>query len=122
MRPLFGTLTRVLAVVFVITGLGAAYAALTAGNQTTPGHGGDRLILVALAIGYLVIGAGLWVEFVWAWWVGAAVTTATVVMSLAVHTPDGSWIVWLVFLVLFALTGVQGRRAHRQPPPNGPNS
>lgn len=122
MRPSFGTLTRVLAAIFVITGLGAGYAALTAGDQMTAGHGGDRLILTVLAISYGVIGAGLWVELVWAWWAGAAVTIVTVVMSLALHTPDGGWVVWLVFLVLFALTAVQGRRAHRQPPSNGPTT
>ncbi|MGZ5299223.1 MAG: hypothetical protein ACXWDU_06055 [Actinomycetota bacterium] len=120
---MFGTLTRVLAAIFVISGLGAGYAALTAGDQMTAGHGGDRLILTALAIGYGVIGAGLWVESVWAWWAGAAVTIVTVVMSRALDTPEAGWIVWLIFFILFAITGVQGRRAHREPPPpNGPTS
>jgi hypothetical protein len=120
MKPRFGTLTRILAAVFVIAGLGAGRAALAAGDQTTPGHGGDRLILVALAVGYIVIGASLWVEFAWAWWAGAVITIVTVVMSLALDAPEGDWIVWSIFLILFAITGAQGRRAHREPPTDGP--
>ncbi len=115
MRPRFSTITRVLSVVFLLAGMGAGWAALAAGNQVTPGHGDDRVILVVLAVGYLVVGVGLWAELVWAWWAGVSIAAVTVVLSLVSHAPDAGWALWLVFLVLFAVTGVQGFREERPP-------
>ena len=111
MRPRFGALTQVLAAVFLITGLGAAWAVLHAGDQVTHGHGSDRLILVALAISYVLVGIGLWTELLWAWWVGFALTFLTVGLSVPLGTPEGGWIPWSVLLVVFTITAVQGRQA-----------
>ena len=115
MRPRFATITRVLSVVFLLAGLGAGWAALAAGDQVTPGHGDDRLILVAHAVGYIVVGVGLWAELLWAWWAGVSIAAFTVVMSLILHAPDAGWALWLVFLALFAVTAVQGLREGHSP-------
>jgi hypothetical protein len=109
-RPRFGTLTRILSAVFFIAGVGAAFAALSSGHQITPGARWDDPILLGLALGYAVVGIGLLIERVWAWWAGAAIAAFTVVMSLALGSPDTGWVLWVVFLVLFGVTGAQGRR------------
>ena len=118
MTPRFGTLTRILSAVFVIAGVGAAIAASSSGHQIGPGRWNDT-ILVCLAIGYLIVGVGLLIERVWAWWLGTAVAAFTVVMSVALRSPDEGWVLWLVFLALFAVTAAQGRR-DRVAPPGGP--
>ena len=110
MRPRFGTLTRVLAGAFVLAGIGAGIAGLSAGDQSTPGHAWNREILLALALTNLVVGASLWMEYPWAWWVGLGLTSFTVVMDLLLHAIDGGWMIWSVFLVLFAVSAAQGRR------------
>ncbi len=110
MRPRFGVLTRLLAVVFVLAGLGAGHAALFSGHQSTPGHGSDQMILVVLAIGFLVVGISLWAEYLWAWWAGVAITSFTVVLDLALKAPDRGWVLWSGFLVAFAISALQGRR------------
>jgi hypothetical protein len=104
MRPKFGFFTRMLALVFIIAGVGAAEAGLHSGDQ-----GNDKLLLWLLGIGFLVVGAGLGFDYVWAWWVGLATTLFTVVMDLVLHAPDGGWVIWSGFLILFLISGVQGR-------------
>jgi len=104
MRPKFGFLTRMLAVVFIVAGVGAAEAGFHSGEQ-----GNDKLLLWGLGIGFLVVGAGLGFDYLWAWWVGLATTSFTVVMDLVLHVRDGGWVIWSGFLILFLLSGVQGR-------------
>ena len=104
MRPKFGFLTRMLAVVFIVAGVGAAEAGFHSGEQ-----GNDKLLLWLLGIGFLVVGAGLGFDYLWAWWVGLATTSFTVVMDLVLHVRDGGWVIWSGFLILFLLSGVQGR-------------
>ena len=86
MRPKFGFLTRMLAVVFIVAGVGAAEAGFHSGEQ-----GNDKLLLWLLGIGFLVVGAGLGFDYLWAWWVGLATTLFTVVMILCCmpQTVDG---------------------------------
>ena len=81
----------------------------------TPGHGTDRLILLALAAGFLAVAFGLWIEALWAWWTGCAISTATVVLDLAlVH--DFDWIPWLAFLIAFGATAFQGFKDRSRAP------
>lgn len=75
------------------------------------------LVLVALAVGFLAVAAGLWMEWLWAWWVGAATSLFTVVADLGTHAPDRGWRIWLVFLGLFVVSAAQGAR--RGTPPSG---
>jgi hypothetical protein len=103
MTPKFGTLTKILAGVFAVAGLGAGSLAF----GSDPGV--DQVILITLAIAYVVVAVGLWTEFPWAWWTGLALTVVTVVPDAAL-VRDGGWIPWAVFLVLFAITAIQGRR------------
>ncbi len=100
MRPVFGTLTRVLAVVFSLSGLGAAYPAITDGN------GSNRIILGAIAIAFLGIGAGLWMELPWAWWAGLGVTAFTVVMSVILRAPDLGGLIWPALLLVWIASAV----------------
>ena len=104
MRPKFGFFTRMLAVVFIVAGIGAAEAGFHSGDQ-----GNDKLLLWLLGIGFLVVGAGLGFDYLWAWWVGLATTFVTVVMDLLLDLPDGGWVVWSAFLIAFVISGVQGR-------------
>jgi hypothetical protein len=110
MRPHFGKVTRVLAVIFVITGVGAGSVGLNSGHQTTPGSGSNGPILIALGIAYLLVGAGIWIESVWAWWAGIVLTSIVVVMDLVLGIHDGGLVLWSVFLALFAVSAVQKRR------------
>jgi hypothetical protein len=104
MRPRFGFITRGLAAAFAITGLSAGFAAL---HQTT--HGTGWLILCALAAAFLAVAFGLWIEAIWAWWAGCAMSAATVVLDLAL-LHDGDWIPWLAFAAVFAVSAAQGLR------------
>jgi hypothetical protein len=110
MRPKFGFFTRMLSVVLVVAGVGAAQAGLHSGDQ-----GNDKLILWLLAIGFLLLGVGLWAEYLWAWWVGLATTLFTVVMDLLLDLPDGGWVLWSAFLIAFVISGVQGRAGPGSP-------
>jgi hypothetical protein len=110
MRPRFGALTQALAVIFILAGLGAAYAGLNSGHQTAPGHGNDQAILFALAVGYLVVGVSLWMQYLWAWWAGLILTTVVVVMDAVLKAPDRGWMIWSGFLVAFAMSAIQGWR------------
>ena len=110
MRPKFGFFTRMLSVVFVVAGVGAAQAGLHSGDQ-----GNDKLILWLLVIGFLLVGVGLWMEYLWAWWVGLATTLFTVVMDLLLDLPDGGWVVWSAFLIAFVISGVQGMAGSGSP-------
>ena len=112
MRPRFGVLTRGLAAAFTIAGLGAALLGLHTGQQMTPGHGTDRLILFSLAAGFLAVAFGLLIEAIWAWWAGCAISAATVVLDLALVN-DFDWIPWLAFLIVFGASAVQGARDRR---------
>lgn len=84
MRPKFGFFTRTLAAVFIVAGVGAAEAGLHSGDQ-----GNDKLLLWLLGIGFLVAGAGLGLDYLWAWWAGFAATFFTVVMDLVLSVRDG---------------------------------
>ena len=110
MRARFGRITRVLAVVFVVTGLGAVYAGLGSGHQTTPGSGDNGLVLLAIGVAYLVAGAGLWIEFPWAWWLGGGLSMLVVIGDLVVGIHDGGFVAWSAILALFAASLVRGRR------------
>jgi hypothetical protein len=110
MRPKFGFLTRMLAVVFIVAGVGAAQAGFHSGDQ-----GNDKLLLWLLGIGFLVVGAGLGFDYPWAWWVGLATTSFTVVMDLVLHVRDGGWVIWAGFLILFLISGVQGATRSEAP-------
>jgi hypothetical protein len=104
MRPRFGFLTRMLAVVFIVAGVGAAEAGLHSGDK-----GNDKLLLWLLGIGFLAVGGGLGLDYLWAWRVGFATTLFTVVMDLLLDLPDGGWALWSAFLIAFVISGVQGR-------------
>lgn len=104
MRPKFGFFTCMLAAVFIVAEVGAAEAGLHSGDQ-----GNDNLLLWLLGIGFLVVGAGLGLDYLWAWWVGFAATFFTVVMDLVLHVRDGGWVIWSGFLILFLISGVPGR-------------
>jgi hypothetical protein len=113
MRPRFGFITRGLAAAFTIAGLSAAFAALNAGDQMTPGHGPDRLILCCLAAAFLAVAFGLWIEAIWGWWAGSAISAATVALDL-VLVRDFDWIPWLAFAAAFAVSAAQGARDRRR--------
>lgn len=108
-RPRFGALTRVLGAVFLISGVGAVRAAVASGEQATPGHEADDLVLLGLSVIFLAVAVGLWLNRLWAWWVGAAVTLFTVVADAATRSPDRGWRIWLLFLAMFVTSAVQGR-------------
>jgi hypothetical protein len=110
MRPLFGFVTRALAVVFIVAGIGAVWAAFASGDR-----GNDKLILILLAVWFLVVGAGIGLEGLWAWWAGIVTTTFTVVMELVLRAPDGGWVVWSLFLAAFVISAVQGTRGSHAP-------
>lgn len=74
-RPRFSKLTRVVAVVFGLAGVGALIAGLSAGNAS------DGFILACLAAGFLAVGAGVWMEYLWAWWAAIGASLFTVVMT-----------------------------------------
>ena len=101
MQPRFGSVTQVIAAAFALAGIGAAIAILGVGDAS------DRLILLLLAVGFLVLALGLWSESVWAWWAGAAVVVLTVLLSRVLDTPRGAGLVWLATLVGFAVSGFQ---------------
>ena len=111
MRPRFGRLTQVLSVVFVLAGLGACIAGLNSGHQTTPGSAYNEPILLALGFTYLLVGVGLWIEYIWAWWAGFALTSVVVIADLVRGVFDRGLVVWAVFLMLFAASAAQGLRS-----------
>jgi len=119
MRPRFGRVTQVLSVVFLVAGVGAGLAGLNSGHQTTPGSGDNGLILIVLGAAYLVVGVGLWVEYIWAWWAGLALTSVVVIVDLVRGALDGGFVVWTVFLMLFAASAVQGLRGSTGPGNSG---
>jgi hypothetical protein len=80
-RPRFGRVTQVLSVVFMLAGLDAAVVGVNSGHQTTPGSADNGLILITLGAAYLLVGAGLWMEYVWAWWIGLTLTSIVVVWT-----------------------------------------
>ncbi len=110
MRPRFGRLTQVLSAVFVLAGLGACIAGLSSGHQTTPGSAFNGPILLTLGVTYLLVGVGLWLEYIWAWWAGLALTSVVVTVDLARGVFDGGLVVWTIFLMLFAASAAQGLR------------
>jgi hypothetical protein len=104
-KPTFGTVTKVLAGIFVLSGVGAAYPALADSD------GSNRIIFGVLVVAFSVIGAGLWLESVWAWWAGFAVTAVTVVMSLVLKAPDGGGFVWPAVLIVWIASAIQTWRS-----------
>jgi hypothetical protein len=102
-RPRFSKVTRVVAALFGLAGVGALIAGLSAGNAS------DASILVCLAAGFLVIGAGVWMEYLWAWWAAIGVSLFTVVMTLALGFPLTSALVWSAVLALLVTSAIQGR-------------
>jgi hypothetical protein len=120
MRPRFGRVTQVLSVVFVLAGIGAGLAGLNSGHQTSPGTDDNGLILLALGAAYLVVGVGLWMEYLWAWRAGLALTSIVVAVDVVRGTYDGGLVAWSVFLVLFAVSLAQGVRDRRTLTPGNP--
>jgi hypothetical protein len=108
MRPRFGQLTRILGGVLIVTGAGACFVGLSAGSQTTPGTSDNGVVLLGIGVAYAAAGVGVWVESVWGWWFGAALTTFVVVMDLVLGIVDGGLVVWTGLLVAFVVTAVQG--------------
>lgn len=109
MRPRFGRLTQVLAAVFVLTGVGAGLVGLNSGRQTTPGSADNGLILLVLGAAYALVGIGLWIESIRAWWAGLALTSFVVIVDLILGIHDGGLVLWSAFLALFAISAAQGR-------------
>jgi hypothetical protein len=99
--PRFSILTQALAVVFVITGLGAALSGLST-------RGADRIILLALATPFVLVGTGIWIEDLRAWWAGLIICAISVLASLIARLGQG-WIPWLAFLTMFFVSAKQGR-------------
>ena len=100
MRPRFSVLTRALGAVHFLAGIQAGVAELTIRASAF-----QQIWLLVLAVGYLIVGLGIWGEFVWAWWTGVALAGVVVVMR-----PTGLSLIWLAVLVGFAVSGVQGWR------------
>ena len=115
MRPRFSVLTQIAAGVFIIAGLGAGFAFLSAGHQTTPGHTYDRIMLLVLAVGFALEGVGLLMESLWAWWSGAAIAAITVVAGRALGLEYGALVPWALVLGLLAASAVQGTRVAPRP-------
>ncbi len=111
MRPRFGRLTQVLAGVFVLTGVGAGLVGLNSGRQTTPGSADNGLILLVLGAAYALVGVGLGIEYIWAWWAGLALTSFVVIVDLILGIHNGGLVLWSAFLVLFVISAAQGRRS-----------
>lgn len=105
-RPRFSKLTRVVAVVFGLAGVGALIAGLSAGNAS------DGFILACLAAGFLAVGAGVWMEYLWAWWAAIGASLFTVVMTLAWRFPLTSALVWSAVLALLVTSAIQGRASN----------
>jgi hypothetical protein len=72
------------------------------------GDASDRLMLLLLAAGFLVLAVGLWAESIWAWWAGAAVVVLTTLLSRVLNVPGGAGLVWLATVVGFIVSGFQG--------------
>lgn len=104
MQPRFGIVTRVIAAVFALAGIGAAMAMLGTGDAS------DRLVLLPLAAGFLVLAVGLWAESTWAWWAGADAVVLTVLLSRVLNVPGGAGLVWLGTVVGFVVSEFQGWR------------
>jgi hypothetical protein len=117
MRPKFGPLTRFLAAVYVISGVGSGIVGVNSGHPTTPGSGDIKGILLLMALGFLVVGIGLWAEFLWAWWVGAAAALFTVGMGAVLGIELGGLLVWSAFLILFIVSAIQGFHGTEPPTP-----
>jgi hypothetical protein len=103
-------LTRVTSVVFLIAGLGAGHAVFSSGDQTTPGHQYDRIILFALAFAFAIVGIALFLDFLWAWWSSVAIAAITVVIGRALRLEYGDLWPWAVVLGFLATSAVQGVR------------
>jgi uncharacterized membrane protein (DUF2068 family) len=95
--------------VFILAGVGAGIAGLSSGHQTTPGTAYNGPILLGLGVAYVLVGVGLWVEQIWAWWAGLVLASTVVVVDLIRGIHDGGFVEWSVFLVLFVVSIVQGR-------------
>jgi len=102
-KPKFSKVTRSVAAVFMLAGVGALLAGVSAGTAS------DGMILAGLAAGFLVIGLGVWMEYLWAWWAATGVSAFTVIMTLASRFPIGSAVIWSVVLGLLVASAVQGR-------------
>ena len=111
MQPRFGIVTRVIAAVFALAGVGAAIAMLGVGEAS------DRLVLLLLAVAFLVLAVGLWAESISAWWAGAAVVVLTILLSRVLNVPGGAGLVWLATAVGFIVSGFQGWQDNVKDPP-----
>lgn len=74
------------------------------------GDASDRLVLLPLAAGFLVLAVGLWAESTWAWWAGADAVVLTVLLSRVLNVPGGAGLVWLGTVVGFVVSEFQGWR------------
>jgi uncharacterized protein (DUF983 family) len=72
------------------------------------GTGDIPFILIALAAAFLVVGASLWLELLWAWWAGVAMTGFVVVMAFVLKPTDSGWFLSTGFFVAFAISAIQG--------------
>jgi uncharacterized membrane protein (DUF2068 family) len=70
-----------------------------------------RARLLVLGAAYALVGVGLWIEYIWAWWAGLALTSFVVVLDLILGIHDGGLVLWSAFLVLFVISAAQGRRS-----------
>ena len=111
MQPRFGIVTRVIAAVFALAGVGAAMAVLGVGDAS------DKLALLLLAAGFLVLAMGMWAESIWAWWAGAAAVILTILLSRVLNVPGGAGLVWLATVIGFIVSGFQGWRDKAKIPP-----
>ena len=110
MRPRFGPVTRLLSIVFVLAGIGAGETGACSGHQVTPGSGAVKPTLLALASVFLVIGVSLWLEFLWSWWAGLALTGLVALLYPLLRPPDLGWALYVLLFALFVVSGVQGWR------------
>lgn len=107
MQPRFGIITKVIAGAFALAGVGAGLAVF--GNRSPV----QVLILCLLTAIFLIVAVGMWTEFVWAWWAGAAVTLLTIVMGRILKIATAG-IVWPAILVGFVVSGAQGLYDNRR--------
>jgi hypothetical protein len=104
MKPRFGIITRLIATTFAVAGIGAAVATYEVSGA------GNKIVLLVLAVGFLVLAVGLWSESISAWWVGAVVVGLTVLLARVLGAPGGAGPIWIATFVGFAVSGFQGWR------------
>jgi hypothetical protein len=112
MRPRFGPLTQVLAVVLILIGLRDWLAGLSVGAKGTFGTVDNPAQLFVLGLIRVAAGLALLTEYSWAWWTALAITGLTVVMDVIGNHPGAGtgWLPQSVMLIALVIAGLQGRR------------